>query len=354
MLVFKYYKLALFGLFLIAFNGVEAKKNEKFEKVIEKSFNVQDGYTLDVSNKYGDIRIENWKSDKIQIKVIITVTADNEKAANKSFDRIGVGFSESDNTVFAKTEIASESNWKSVMSWNSKTKFQIDYFVKMPEYIELDLANKYGDIHLGDIKEQADITLKYGDLKAVNFCKKLELYLAYGDMKVENMDHANLVVKYSDAFIGGANAIELNADYSDIKLETCGSIDLDMDYSDLKAEEIKDIIGDMDYSDIKLERLMQGVEIDMDYSDLYLDFVSSSFKRLMLDGDYSDISANLEDNSGFEIRFNGSYADLVTSSGFNNGVSRDKSGTKLKATGKVGDGSGFIEAKLTYGSLKIH
>ena len=84
--------------------GLTVSAEEKTKQVYE-SWAVNSIQLLDITNKFGEIRISDERTDSITIDVTITVEARDEKQADDLLDLLNVEFRKSGSTVYAVTKI---------------------------------------------------------------------------------------------------------------------------------------------------------------------------------------------------------------------------------------------------------
>ena len=108
---------------------------ERTTKKIYKSFPLNQVAKLELSNKYGNIQMDDNRKDSVVISVEIWVEGSGNRA-QKLLDNINVNIENEGNTVSASTEFRNDFN-------NSSQEFSIDYHVSqyLPIAIYLLLKN---------------------------------------------------------------------------------------------------------------------------------------------------------------------------------------------------------------------
>ena len=109
-------KITFFILVLILLLGIKgAKAHSEYTEVIKKEFAINPDAQLTVNNRFGKVHCANWEKNSISIEVTITVTAADQKEADKKFFRISIDFTDSPSSVTAITnmqEIKNQGNQK--------------------------------------------------------------------------------------------------------------------------------------------------------------------------------------------------------------------------------------------------
>ncbi|MEA3317800.1 MAG: hypothetical protein U9R54_07570, partial [Bacteroidota bacterium] len=182
--------------------------NEEYSKTLHKEYKADKNTLLVVENKYGEVNINNWDKNQIFIDVEITVEESKQEEAKELLKYITVNFSKEGNTIKAITNIDSKFFKGSLFSFGNNAKeFSIDYEIKTPKNINLNLENKYGDAFINEISGHVKLRIKYGNIRI----NKLER----GNTKPLN----NLYLAYSNATIDDVNWLKTEVSYSKIEIE---------------------------------------------------------------------------------------------------------------------------------------
>ncbi|MFD2168253.1 DUF4097 domain-containing protein [Thalassotalea euphylliae] len=128
------------------------------EKVIEKTFDVQQGASFDIDNVNGAINI--YKSDNDQIKVIATVSAKSES----QLERIKIDMVQNGNKVDVETKYKQS-------SWGNNNSGDVNY-----------------DVWLPDNMSETDVDLVNGSLKIEGVSGELDADLVNGSIDVSELD----------------------------------------------------------------------------------------------------------------------------------------------------------------------
>lgn len=155
------YKSGMLFILLAIFLSTLALSGQEVTKEFHKEYKANKNATLNISNKYGDVIIQNWDKDMVVIDVKVSVSFPNKERAGKLLNYIDVQFSESENQISARTMI---DNRFSFSGWgNESRRFSINYNVKMPLSTNLTLTNKYGDVNIDELHNLVNLDIKYGD-----------------------------------------------------------------------------------------------------------------------------------------------------------------------------------------------
>ena len=138
-----------------------------------KTFSSSDESVLEVNNKYGTIEITTWNRDSVLIRAEIKGSAPNQSKLVKMFDEIDVKITGSGNLIIANTVFnqsinAFFENFKGMTSKviNYDSQVEINYYINVPEYVNLRIINRYGDVFMEKNSGNFDLTLSNGSFKA--------------------------------------------------------------------------------------------------------------------------------------------------------------------------------------------
>ena len=135
---------------------------QEVKKEFKREFVPKDNSTLTVINKFGAVVTETWDRNNVVVDVTVKIEHSSAERARKLLDMITVQFTEADGNLKAETVFDKEF---SSISWKgSNNNFSINYNIKMPANVNLDIDNKYID---GFRKEACSLDCKNTILKAV-------------------------------------------------------------------------------------------------------------------------------------------------------------------------------------------
>lgn len=177
--------IALCGATLASANGPK----QEFSKKINREFGISATGTTAIYNKYGKVNINTWSNNSVKIDIIIIVNTNDQRAADRTFERIKINFLSTADYVKAETVIESETKTATWLGSTSQD-FKINYEVWMPIGNQLDLKNKYGNAFVANLNGKLSAEIKYGDLRTEAINNDADLSIGYGKasmVKVRNL-----------------------------------------------------------------------------------------------------------------------------------------------------------------------
>jgi hypothetical protein len=298
---------------------------KKYEKTIERSFDITKNGTTAISNKYGKVTLQTWDKNVVSIKVVIQAETDSKKEAQEAFDRVTINFLSSTDRVSAKTEIESKNT--SWWSWDfTRVDYNIDYVVFLPISNNLELVHKYGNFSLNELEGELSVQLGYGKGVIERLGDNGNLNISYANISVEEAKNLKVSMKYSDLRVGAMNDLEIESKYSKIEIENALSITTYSKYDHFnigtlnnlrnsgkfdhfEIRDIKNLEILSQYTDVEVEKIREVIELDLKYGGGNLG-LGRNFKSVILNGEHSNFKIEVEDGSYFDFILDSKYADI--------------------------------------------
>jgi hypothetical protein len=343
-------KVRIFAvLFLLAASvcGTKAVAAEK-TKEYHESWPANSVQTLEVNNRFGDVKVTHKGGSDVTIDVLITVETANERRADELLDQITVSFSKTGNTVSAETHLS--------RGFKTNLQFSIDYEVNIPPDKNLNITNKYGNVFVNELNASGTFDVQYGNFNANQLntpsSGALKLTLAYGKGGVENANDMTVTVQYSTLNFGQLKDLKLNSKYNVINLDEANSIVTDSKYDTFNFGKLGSLSAETKYTRIQIDELLESLKVDAGYGGIKVGNVDSGFEFISITSSYGQISLGLG-NASYSIDASCNYCGISypESSFTGDRISENQSRT---VKGKVGDGSGgtvFVESR--YGQIKL-
>lgn len=343
------FTLTILLLFILSLGAIA---RSEVKKEYHEKFPTNEKTHLDISNRYGEVTINNTNQDAMTIDVIVTVESNSEKKSQQILETITIELSKNANVISAITEI--EGNFK----WNN-VQVDIDYTINMPTYVNTKLELRYGDAMIADIIGTFDAEVRYGNFNANRLQPQDEDYInslrmAYcGQVSVKSFAKMDLDISYSDAKLGSGSALNLECKYSDIRLGDIAIVKAELGYSDLSLSSTLDASVEGRYSDMDFGVVNGSLVIDTKYGDVDVDMLGRNFELMKVEGGYSDIDIVVENGANYKIDLSASYGDISFPRINVTGV--DKEGTSQFIRGYVGqqESGNKILVESRYGDIDV-
>ncbi len=367
-------KLILITLAILATQFSYANGGKKdFTKEINKSFSVGNSPNLEIDNHFGDIKIIRGTQGKIEINVLITVSAKNQAKADKLFESIHVNLEETLTSVKGITNIGKRGtlfdSWS--FSWSSDDdNFSVDYIITVPENTNVELANQHGDIMIQTDVAKADIDLQFGDLEVENITGKLDLEIAHGDAKISSLVDADVEVNFGNFICTSVNDLVIDSQHSDVTVTTARDMKIDSGFGDYTIGTVESLLNDGSHSDFEIstvgaiiaessftsyviENIMTSFHIENEHGGTKIKELDAGFKDGYVESSFGDI--NISTDNYLDLTITGTFmtANLPSNFDIKTKIIEDHD-TDIKGTLNTGAGTmGTVKIDLEHGSFRI-
>lgn len=300
---------------------------------------------LNVSNKFGEIKIVNEGGPDVTIDVLVTVEGSNENKVTEMLNRIEVSFSKTGNTAKAETSI--ENNY------NFNGKFSIDYVVNIPSEKNLQISNKYGNVIVNKLTGTGQFDVKYGNITAVSLKgTSTRLNLDYGKGNITETGNLDTEISYSTISFGETMNLKLNSKYSTIELDKANEVQTDSKYDKLNFGELASLTAVTKYTNIRIGKITKSLRIENGYGGIKVEEVAPDFESVYITNSYGQISLGLN-NASYTLDANCEYCGISYPQERFKG-NKMKENTSFELKGKIGTaGGGTVTVKSRYGEIKL-
>jgi len=325
--------------------------DEIFTKKVEKSYNLKNNSYFKIYNKFGKIHIENNENNSLEIIVTFSVKAKNQEKANKFFSSVNVNFSSIDTMIQAITEFSESSNFKD---------FSIDYNIKMPDWLRIDLENLYGDVYISKLTSLSNLKVKYGNFKANNLIfgdkkPRTILDLSYSNGVIETTDWLKLLLSYSEIEITQSKGLIIKSKYSQVSLKRSESVVADSKYDQpYEIQSVKNFAVSGAYSRFEIEELTNLLDADLKYSDIEINKVLPNFSEIKLIVKYGNGELRFDKNGSYFINAESEYGTIEYPE--NESINELKDKSESKVSGRHGSNKNTkskVKIDVKYGNVDI-
>jgi len=279
-------------------------------KEIKKRFKVLPETQVEISNKYGKVKLYTWQKDSVYIEVKIRVEDKKLSKLEKAMSDIKIDFSNSPNFLIAKTRVGENQNGfekevknlkETLLQTDGNT--EIDYTIWMPESNALKLENKFGDVFIEDFSGDVEILLSNGNLKAHNFDGKANITLNFADATINQVNDGRFDCNYSDLYLKKAGTMQIVSKSSEFEINDCEQLTVESRRDKFRIQHIGTLKAKGSFTNYRISDVMSLLNIKTDYGDIQVDRIASDFKSVYIDTKSTDINLGFSEKSvfGFEI-----------------------------------------------------
>jgi hypothetical protein len=136
---------------------------DEFNKVSNYSVHLVRG-TVIVDTRVGDVSVEGWDRDRVDVEAEKVVRAGSEKESRRLFDRITVRLipDEEGRTILVKTFYPPRRPWR---PFRGESRLSVNFRIKMPNDSNLELKCVDGDVVVRGVTGNQHLKVNYGDVE---------------------------------------------------------------------------------------------------------------------------------------------------------------------------------------------
>ena len=339
-------KLITIVFFLLAGFSLQAK--EKFTSTFKKEYEVNRNATVKINNTFGDVQCYNWDKNQVSIEVLVEVTAADKRAADKIFDRISVEISGDEDLVQERTRV---NNIK-----GRNIKFNIIVNVYLPESVNLDFTNRFGNIFVGTVKGKAKLSQSFGTLQIKELQNENnDIFVEHGSLSADNINESVIDIMHSEMSVDNARSLNLDADFTSVVIDKIDVLNVNANFGSLEIDKVGTIQGDFNGTGVSVGYLMKSFEAKTNLGSVSIDRISRNFSEVDIDGKHSSIDLGLESNSNFSFELETRFAGVYLPSEFE--MTKEKLGfNSYRYHGYFGDknGQSLIKIESEFGAIEIN
>ena len=344
---------ALFGLTVLTNTGAAQTYAES--KEIVRSFAVNPETRLDISNKYGKIQVIQWKKDSVRLEVEIAVKSSSMSKLDKIMDNIEIEFTGTNYYVIAKTRFGSTNNTflNDLMDLSgaiipSKNQVEINYTVMAPSNMTINLANKFGDIFIDDMKGNVTINLSNGDIKINRLEGESNINVNFGNGTINYLNNAKLILTYADFEIRNAGQLSIVSKSSKIIINKVDIIKTESSRDKYSISEVNNLFGESYFSHLQIYKLNEEVNFTSRYGEFTADSVATDFSYINLHSEYADLNLTLSQMSSYFLEVS-HHPEVILwiPEGFTNLEEENISSTEINITGRIGNPNSSSRIEIT-------
>lgn len=285
-----------------------ASAQDSYEKKFHENYDVTKESSFEITNKFGDIKIENTTANSITIDAIVIVKARSKEKADKIMDKISVTISQTGNQISAETDIDDIST--------NNASFEINYTVTMPAFLNINLANKYGNVTINELHGKSNLVVKYGSLNVNKILDGSEKPLSSIELgycehsSINEFNWGKIAIKYSKLEIGSGKALAISSKYSKLKLGSFSSVVAEIGYDDYEIKNVANLVMTAKYSNVDIYALSKKLKLENKYGNVSVSRIPDGFESIDVVSKYATIKLGIAENANYKLRAKSSYADI--------------------------------------------
>jgi hypothetical protein len=251
---------------------------------ITKTFPAKKGAALRLTNKYGDVNFITVNSDSITVCGVITIVQDNKDLVKSNLKLVTIKIERVKDTVLVSTSY--DKKFFSEEARQGRKRFSVDYLVKMPSYIDVNLTNEFGNVAVDELSGTVNVRLSQGILMAKKLTKGnirplSSIYTDHSQINIEEMNWMALTLfNCTSVDIERAQALTMKSSISKIKLGEVGSLICNSKSDSYNIRSINNLLSESIYSEFEIGLLKGQLKSKATYGSIRISGVSRDFSSI--------------------------------------------------------------------------
>lgn len=248
--------------------GISIDDQADYEKKGSEIINPNGSEKLNINNTLGSIRIEGEKRDDIKVDYKITVFAEDEKRAEEFGEKLELELNSQKDTLeimVLKNNLPSHING-----------IRVDYEIKAPENMFLNLKNKHGIMDVNNFKNGVILNNSFEKMNIKNISgNNIEITTAFNKAQIKDFNgDLSFYGSYSNNEIIDINgAVDIETKYGGSSIKNVGDTVIKADYCDTKIIDPKSTIkADTKYGDLVVKEISENLNVNSSYTDMEIKF----------------------------------------------------------------------------------
>ena len=361
------YKIWLCILLYFPVSGVMSQEAARLSKTIAEHYTVSGGDNIEIKNKYGQIIVNTWKENLVQVEVTITAYGKNKAEAEKILNRVSFDFNQVSSYVILETVLDRKSGLFKDLLNNigdysktllSKDRLDVDYELYIPENAGLKIDNKFGDVYLGDLKNRCEINVSNGNLKASDLSGYADIGISFGNAYFSTINDGHMDLKVADIEIEEAGELNISSSSSEIVIHKVIKGRINSRNDKFKITQVSHFSGKSSFSKIEVGKLLSLTNLDMNYGLLSVSEINNEFTKIRLNGKSTDFNLSFDSQSYFNASLTARKDKLVLPTKISNVDIDyvDDSDSFVSVNGTIGNKNsqpGSVNINAQKGDLKV-
>lgn len=350
----KIYNLILAGLISLAVNpmsGQPISEKRSFTKTMPFA---KDG-KVEIINKYGDIHVTSWNKDSVYIIAEIEAFAPNRSRLDKLLDGIEIEINGSGSFVRAETEFNREITvllesfkglTQKIIEYDSRV--QINYFLNIPEYADIEVKNQFGDIEMENNSGIVSVTLSSGDFRANSLNQVSFHSLDFADTEIGSVRSCKINATFSRLKINESKELTINSTSTKYEFGKAENLNIESRRDKFFIKEASGLTGISYFTEYKIEKLTGDIDLTLKYGSFDIDIINAGFEKINLVSAYSDITLKFDASASFlfDIRHTNAFLVLPDKNIRSEKESLNEDKKEYLFSGTIGTNPGTAKVKI--------
>jgi len=263
--------------------------NYKNDSKFKKNFAVDaNSDNLVIDNSMGNVYVTKGDGEKIEVEANISIWNNDEEYAAKIADSLI--------NIIGEKYIKISSESKEYSHKGNIGSIKIDYSIKVPDTVKVEVENKFGDVALTDIAQSGKVHNQNGKVTVESLGGELIVDSSFGDVEVRDiLGDIELDLKNGNAGLNNCNKnITVETTFGDIEMEGIkGNATITNKNGETEGNSIDGNVSVIsEFGDVILSNVLGSVDVDDSNGKVDISNVKKDVKVSNKFGDIKILNAN--------------------------------------------------------------
>lgn len=328
-----------------------------------KTFPVGKENSLELTNKYGTIQVTTWKKDSAYIRAEIKAYAPNQEKLSSMFDGVTVNFAEAGKIIKTQTVFTQNINrlFESFKGMTSKiisydSRIEINYYINVPEYLNLKIENRYGDLYVESCTGKFTASVSNGSFKVNSLGKESSVTISFCDATIGSIASGTIDASFSEVAADEFGDLTINSISSKYELVKAGKILFESKRDKFNISTIESMRGNSYFTDFSVKDLTKELSLTIRYGEIKTESIDKGFESVNLNSGYAEIFLNFAESSSYnlDVRHINSFLALPSKNSKTEQKTLDENKKEYITFGTVGISPGPVKVKIDATRSKIY
>ena len=269
------------------------------KKEYQKSFDKAGITEVVLSNRYGQIDVEQKKADKIDVTATISVTAKNKSKADEFIEYIHIEDVVSGGFLNVETTFGKDVFFKQLLSG---LEINIVYKVVLPYGMKLRIMNTEGNVFINNFEGDLAIDIKNGNFQLGKMKDGvLQILQSGGNFVVDDVNTLNGQFKDCNLKIEKVREAKLNLEKCTGNLATAAKLNITSQNGELDLGEIEEMSGTANSTKFEIQDLGNELSMTMRFGEINIRNIHTDFSLIQLRTNYTKVGLTFMEGAGYNL-----------------------------------------------------
>ena len=345
--------LICLGILIPLSNAKATTPKEEKQKVVKATFAVSAKDQLIVVNKYGNINFTNHDKNEVAVYITILAWAKNDKEAQKILDRITIDQQKTGEGIRFETQIEES---KGGYSFGSKEGFEINYEVKIPKSLNIDVENKFGSVTLADLNGKLNLDLKHGNFNGHNLTgMRHALSVSFGNLSINEVATADIEIAHGSLNINKSSSdLKVDSKHSNIRIEEANGLQLEAKHGNVRIGTVSKITGENAFGQIEIRKVVKSALLQLKHGNCNLEQIAKGFETIEVENSFGAIELRFDVDAKFQFEAQTTHGSIRNSMPNTSIQRKEDDNNEQVLEGKTnGGGNGKVRVTNEHGSIRL-